>query len=1350
MLKKFLFFLNFQVTFYPTFSSIKLKYIICTMKLLLLFPLLIINFLVWAQPPTANFTISPTKGCVGDPVTITSTSTAGAAAITNYVWSAPGAVNESGSGSSSFTTSYNSPGTYSFSLIVQSADGLSDIETKLDVLVVSAKPTADITSNVTNCNAPFSTTFGVGGSSSGPGITYSWVFAGGSPATGSGATPTSNFASVGTNNITLTVSDANTGCSSTVTESLTLANYTADFTMKATACVGESVPFTDASTTGTNQWAWTFQNGTAATSVAQNPSIGFTSEGTKDITLIATNTLTGCTDTQTKQITILALPIPSFTQSLDEACAVDSIIFTNTSTSPGGATFSWNFGDGTTPFVGQTPPVHDYTTNGTFFPILTMTGSNGCVATFRDTITLWNPLANFSLDVREGCAPMPVTFTDLSDAPRPITNWFWDFGDGTTSTLQNPQHTFQCGRYDVSLIIRIEGGCRDTISLLTADTLDNVGTTGLTTLFDSDPGNDYLDSLIRYGETLDVDFTFDKRVVCAAREPIELSSLTPINCPYLEGELEYVWSMNGVRVASSIDSVYSHIFGDTMMNGPISVNLAINFNGCISEKDSLDQFWTMAPVAAFFPVTSQFCNLGPSHTVSFIDTLSVYGHGSIINFAGTTIPSQLTDDVEVSYDFGDGSPIITITDDTQLEDIDKGFITHTYTNYGIYTAIQTITNNTTGCVDDQTRQIAISFIDATLDPDSVCIDGSITFNVQTNTFIDHPVTTYTYGLYDGPIVSGIPNLTHPHTTAGVFTESVIARNSAGCAASASNTFHVFALPIADINLLSDSVCENTSTQFDPSTSTFGGFTTNWDHFDWTFTDGTAPVTTSDFSPLTTNPVPLGGSVTVTLIATDGFGCVSLPVQKTIYTQKPDAQFNLASIVCDGVPGMIDAAPTTGNGPLTYQWSLDGTIVGTTPSEPFGYLFNITPDTDLTQNHTYLLTVFDNKGCVDTISKQIAVRNPQIDTVITAKQGFSIDGTGGFACPPVAVDFDITTSSTDPIVDYSWSLGFDFDTDIDSKNEDPTGIQYSQSGTYDYTVTVLDANGCPATHTFSDYLFIDGPAAIPVITLDPNDLCGQTYIFEVTNSSKVSNWSWSLGDGTVYTNSDFPSDSFNYRFLETTSYDATLTIYDSLSDPVCPVTLSSQNIIIPDNGINANFTASPTLINYGNEVLLHDLSTSDDPIVTWVWNYGDGLVDTMSNGNDVSHQYFMQGNIPIELTIIDDKGCTDKARLVIFSEVVLVMPDIITGVGGIGPNSIWTLFADIFIDFKILIVNRWGNVVYEGSRNNLDPRYLWDGIDYKSGKPCVDGTYFWILEGTLINGQAVKEHGYLSLLGSKSE
>jgi len=69
-------------------------------------------------------------------------------------------------------------------------------------------------------------------------------------------------------------------------------------------------------------------------------------------------------------------------------------------------------------------------------------------------------MADFSGDPTSGCVPLTVNFGDLSSGP--VISWSWDFGDGGTSTAQNPSHEYtSAGTYTVSLTVTSEI-CSDT------------------------------------------------------------------------------------------------------------------------------------------------------------------------------------------------------------------------------------------------------------------------------------------------------------------------------------------------------------------------------------------------------------------------------------------------------------------------------------------------------------------------------------------------------------------------------------------------------------------------------------------------------------------------------------------------------------------------------------------------------------------------------------------------------------------------------------------------------------------------------------------------------------------------
>jgi len=86
---------------------------------------------------------------------------------------------------------------------------------------------------------------------------------------------------------------------------------------------------------------------------------------------------------------------------------------------------------------------------------------NNRIQVFRSYTPTTPPVAAFTANVTTGFAPLAVQFTDTSTGN--VTSWFWSFGDGTHSTLQNPQKTFLTnGNYTVSLTASNSGGSNTT------------------------------------------------------------------------------------------------------------------------------------------------------------------------------------------------------------------------------------------------------------------------------------------------------------------------------------------------------------------------------------------------------------------------------------------------------------------------------------------------------------------------------------------------------------------------------------------------------------------------------------------------------------------------------------------------------------------------------------------------------------------------------------------------------------------------------------------------------------------------------------------------------------------------
>jgi len=126
-----------------------------------------------------------------------------------------------------------------------------------------------------------------------------------------------------------------------------------------------------------------------------------------------------------------------------------TIVFTDTST-PGTApitAWNWDFGDGATSTIQN--PSHTYAEAGTYNTTLSVTtsvASNAKTTSVSPSIIAVPPTANFLPSVRGGETPVVIQFQDTSlPGSGPILAWSWDFGDGISSTEQNPTHTFRTG-----------------------------------------------------------------------------------------------------------------------------------------------------------------------------------------------------------------------------------------------------------------------------------------------------------------------------------------------------------------------------------------------------------------------------------------------------------------------------------------------------------------------------------------------------------------------------------------------------------------------------------------------------------------------------------------------------------------------------------------------------------------------------------------------------------------------------------------------------------------------------------------------------------------------------------------
>ena len=290
---------------------------------------------------------------------------------------------------------------------------------------------------------------------------YRWDFGDGSISTEQN--PSHIYQSSGVYTATLKVFSASG--SDTVSRTITIngdssgPEIVADFS--ASPQVGPaplSVQFTDRST-GATSWKWDFGDG--KTSSVQNPVHIYTYTGSYTVTLTVTGQ--GGTDTA-KAIILVTRGTAStgdavkakFTASPTLGRAPLIVQFTDRST--GATSWNWDFGDGTTSNAAN--PVHVYTASGTYKVTLMVSSEYGSAsATGTIKVLGGSAIPDSSLNVQftatpmVGRAPLEVQFTDSSPG---ATSWNWDFGDGTTSSNQNPLHLYtNAGTYRVTLTVKI-------------------------------------------------------------------------------------------------------------------------------------------------------------------------------------------------------------------------------------------------------------------------------------------------------------------------------------------------------------------------------------------------------------------------------------------------------------------------------------------------------------------------------------------------------------------------------------------------------------------------------------------------------------------------------------------------------------------------------------------------------------------------------------------------------------------------------------------------------------------------------------------------------------------------------
>ncbi|MCI5058636.1 MAG: PKD domain-containing protein, partial [Flavobacteriales bacterium] len=276
---------------------------------------------------------------------------------------------------------------------------------------------------------------------------YSWVFTGGTPGTSTQANPIITYAQPGTYMVQLTASNSAGSDVETKNGYITVhQSPSSGFNYNNVGSL--QVNFTDQSNGATNL-SWDFGDGNSSNN--SNPSHTYSAAGTYNVCLIAGNQ--NCpADTVCQSVVVTTTsqgPAPTAQMSLSSnaVCQGDVInFFDQSANNP--TSWQWSFQGGTPASSTSQNPNITYYTPGTYDVTLVAANANGSdTLTQTGVITVYAvPVANFN----HTASGLIVSFSDLSTG---ATSWNWNFGDGNTSSSQNPQHTYaSAGTYQVCLV----------------------------------------------------------------------------------------------------------------------------------------------------------------------------------------------------------------------------------------------------------------------------------------------------------------------------------------------------------------------------------------------------------------------------------------------------------------------------------------------------------------------------------------------------------------------------------------------------------------------------------------------------------------------------------------------------------------------------------------------------------------------------------------------------------------------------------------------------------------------------------------------------------------------------------
>ncbi len=1165
-----------------------------------------------SPPPNVSITADETITCIDTDVNLFGNSTSD---IIQWEWDFDDGTGYVGQNPPPH--SYGVFGFYHVVLMVTDTGGCLNSDT-LTIEVVES-PQADFTYVVDSCH-----TIHFEDASTAPSgyflVAYDWDL-------GDGTTqddPIFNhaYADGGIYNVTLTVTADSSGytCSNTVTMPVIVPNtptiyYTWD---PEPTCLMDTTFFYGASGTPITDWYWNFDDGHDTT--GQYAGHVFDNPGTYDVILYITDTNL-CQNSLSQQVTINPIPQVSMQIFDSPTCAQSMTTFQGTADT-GIEFWYWDFGDGG--ISEDQNPVHSYTNGGTYTVTLTATDSAGCSATATgEIIVVPTPTADFSYSM-SGCNLFAFTDNSTTPAGYQEYSWHWDFGDGFTSDVPDPVHTYATGGFfDVKLVFTSDSlgyQCSDSIT----KTVQAPNTPGATFTWAPNPAQagdnigffatsgstitnwawDFADGGTATGQNATHTYTnpgdYDVSLTVTDVSGCTFETVIQVNVGGLP-PVDFSWdnSCENTPIQFTTDAtvtdvgavaIYDWDFGDgTGSNNqdPLHTYLNANmYNVTLTIIDTLGytnsvthQVEVMPEPISMFSISSPNCE----NSETYFEDYSIALSGYLTTW---------------EWDFGDGNTAtINFPDDPD--------VSHIYPSTGTYTAMLTVTTSD-GCQATSTQEVTITPSPiAQIDYDAGCMSGPISFHDVSSENGAGTIIARQWNF--GDPASGSSNQstqsdpTHLFSGPGTYEVTLSITSQSGC--TDADTMEITITDAPEVDFTFTPACMH-----EPVSFTITDLT-NLDQYFWDFGDGH---TSQQPDPENTYDSPGDYQVTLTVQTTDG--CTATQTQTVTVNPLPQASFEYSEPTCVGDTIFFLNLSNSPNGAIVkWEWDFGDGNTETILAPNGGNTSHVYAND---QSYDVTLTVTDSDSCQNTVTRTvISVASPVAE--------FNWED----ACFGQPTQFYDLTNNTPDIGSWYWDFGDPLSGNTNTSTyQNPTHV-FSSPGDYTVTLIVTNTQGCDDTITH-DLSVSDAPDVS--FTMSSDTLCANTQVsFAGTSTAQISTWYWDFGDGgyALTQNAD-------YLYNAPGSYTVTLTVTDLAG---CEAS-TSQQIIVKDPPL-ANFSYRNACL--GDTTYFTDESYSQlGYIAGWEWDLGDG---TTANIQNPTHLYATNDDFQVTLIATDNYGCADTIR-----------------------------------------------------------------------------------------------------------